>query len=386
MVNSAQARRSYIPLRGTAAAISLLLAVWYSRDLGIINRSYLAVIMVTCSLCVITFTSGTTFTLRAQKSNHLPRYLRTSFSACIILELLISFSFFLVSLMAFSAVKEKLPANLVVIASIYFICAFFHNTFMEYLLSLDRFGSASKLELSTVLLQVVSFFLMSKFFPLSIASSVLLSFAASYLSILIYIASTTPVREFFGFSNPRVFWVLTSGNHLLGTVLGALDRMDRVLIAFFLPTVNLGQYAAMGSLLSYFRFLPEALSKIIVSGPINRQFRLLKNKYITGISLVFFFSFVILFSRLFIEIALGSEWLLSIWVYVSFAVYEIARGWFQVLYNRNLSQRLVPSYWILVNLVFICLIFSMFAVSMLGLVGVPLAFGLGYLVSLKALK
>jgi hypothetical protein len=386
MAYTIQGRRFYIPLRGLASVVSLLLAVWYSHDLGVVNRSYLAVIMVACSLSIIAFTSGTTLTLRAYKSYQIVKSLRTSFSSCIILELIFSISFFVFSLVVFSIVKEPIPTNLVLIANVYFVCAFFHTVLVEYLLANDKFHTAAKLEFFTVLLQVMLFFLLNGYSSLSTASSVLISFAVSYFSICCFIVYKSPSSGFIGFSNPRNFWDLTKGKHLFGTVIGVLDRLDRVLVAFLLPTINLGQYATMGSLLSFFRFLPEAFSKIVVSGPIETKFKSTFSKITTIACSTILVLVVILISRIFIEAILGSEWLLSIPIYISFALYEIVRGFFHVRYNSCVAKLSTPSSWTLTNLFFICLVLAFILSNVMGLIGIPLAFGIGYLGAYTALR
>lgn len=376
-----QGRKFYIPLRGLASVVSLILAVWYSRDLGVINRSYLAVIMVACSLNIIAFTSGTTLTLRTQKSHQMKMSLRTSFSTCIIFELLLSSVFFFSFLAIFSMLKERLPFNLVLIAGVYFVCAFFHTVLVEYLLAKDHFHSAAKVELATVLLQVILFFLIRNLSRLSIASSVLTSFALSYFIICCFIVYNSPSNGFVGFSSPREFWVLTQGNHLFGTVIGALDRLDRILVAFLLPTINLGQYATMGSLLSFFRFLPEGFSKIVVSGPVHTKFKSVSGKITTSVAAAILIASVILVSRVLIEEILGFEWLLSIPIYISFVFYEIMRGLFHINFNSRIAKSLRPNSWTLIRLLLTCLALAFILSKALGLIGIPLAFGIGYTVA-----
>jgi hypothetical protein len=95
---------------------------------------------------------------------------------------------------------------------------------------------------------------------------------------------------------------------------------------------------------------------------------------------------VILISRIFIEEILGSEWLLSIPIYISFALYEIVRGFFHVRYNSCLAKLSTPSSWTLINLFFICLVLAFILSNVMGLIGIPLAFGIGYLGAYTALR
>ena len=232
----------------------------------------------------------------------------------------------------------------------------------------------------------MSFFIVGRLTPLSIASSVLTSFAISYFLICIHLLTKIPERGFKGISNPADFWVLTKGKHFFGSVVGVLDRMDRTLIAFLLPTTNLGQYATMGSLLSFFRFLPEAISKILVSGPVNAQFKFVRKKSVLFGATILLVTSIIIVSRFLIEKILGPEWLLSVSIYICFAVYEIVRGLFQIGYNQRLAKSHVANNWVIVNLTVLSLILAIFLAKALGLVGVPLAFGVAYLISLRALR
>jgi hypothetical protein len=272
------------------------------------------------------------------------------------------------------------------IALVYYIFAFFHTIFMEFLLFGDRFYTAAKIELITVLLQVGYFLATKELASFSTASSVLISFSVSYLSVCIYIVWKNPIPRFRGFSNPSEFWKLTKGRHLIGTVIGALDRMDRILIAFLLPTTNLCQYSTMGSLLSFFRFLPEAISKIIISGPVNFRLRYVTKKPILIACVAVLVLSTIVISRFLIGKFLGSEWLLSVPIYITFALYEIFRGLFQISYNQRLAKSRTASNWVMVNLTVLSLFLATFLGKSIGLVGIPLGFGIGYLISYWTLK
>ena len=173
---------------------------------------------------------------------------------------------------------------------------------------------------------------------------------------------------------------------MFGSVIGVLDRMDRILIAFLLPTINLGQYATMGSLLSFFRFLPESISKILVSGPVNAQFKFIRKKFVLFVVVLLLVTSIIIISRFLIEKVLGPERLLSASIYICFALYEIFRGLFQIGYNQRLAKSKVPNNWVIVNLLVLSLILAAFLGKALGLVGIPLAFGIAYLISLRILK
>lgn len=382
MTQTGQSRRVYIPMRGIASAASLVLAFWYSKELGVLNRSFLAVIMTTSILCSIAFTSGATFTLRALKVQAIPDRVKKSFTVLVATQGLLAFIAYLTALLLFSRFKDQLPQQLIIGALVYFVFSLMHLVMMEILLAADLFKKVGLLEVLTVGCQLLLFFGLSFFDSISIASRVLLSLTLSYLIICIYAASLLDFRQFVGFNNPKEFWRLTRGRNSLGTVLGILDRADRIVIAWALPTINTGQYAVMGSILGFFRFIPDAISKIIVSGKIAFISKFIRVKTIVCLALVLSLALLTTISQFIIEHFLGSDWLLPWWISLLFGAQEIARGAFQVVQNERLARLQNQSsrlhLLLLASNVGLAFVFS----QLFGLIGVPLGFLLGYCLGL----
>ena len=378
MNKTGQNRRIYVPMRGIASAASLILAFWYSKELGVLNRSFLAVIMTTSILCSIAFTSGATFTLRALKINGVSDVLKKSFFTLVAIQGLLAFVTYSVALGIFSQFKDELPRQLILAALVYFIFSLLHLVMMEILLAADMFKKVGQLEILTVASQIVLFFGFSFVTHISVASRVLLSLTISYLIICVYVTLILDFKPFFGYSSPKEFWRLTRGRNSLGTVFGILDRADRIIIAWTLPTINTGQYAVMGSILGFFRFLPDAISKIIVSGKISFLVRLVRIKALVILGLILSLATLTVTSQIVIKYYLGAEWLLPWWISLLFGAQEIARGTFQVVQNERLSKLLGQNS----HLHFLLLVTNVGLAFLLshtfGLVGVPLGFLLGY--------
>lgn len=382
MNQTGQNRRVYVPMRGIASAASLFLAFWYSKELGVLNRSFLAVIMTTSILCSIAFTSGATFTLRALKVNGVSEALKKSFFTLVAMQGILAFFTYSIALAIFSQFKDELPRQLILGALVYFIFSLLHLVMLEVLLAADKFKKVGHLEVLTVVSQIILYFGLSFFSHISVASRVLLSLTISYFIICIYATFIIEFKPFFGFRSPKEFWRLTRGRNSLGTVLGILDRADRIIIAWTLPTINTGQYAVMGSILGFFRFIPDAISKIIVSGKIAFLVRVVRVKVLVGLGLILSLIILTAASQVVINYYLGAEWLLPWWVSLLFGAQEIVRGTFQVVQNERLSKLSGQNSRLHFLLLGTNLGLAFLLSHTLGLVGVPLGFLLGYCFSL----
>ena len=330
----------YVPLRGFATAASLFLAFKYSKDLGVINRSYIAIIMTSSILSLTIFTSGTTLTLRNIKLDISNKRLNSSFSSLIIIEGILGFILFYFSLLIFSLLKSPIPNQLIVISSFYYVSSFAHLIALESLLAQVKFKLAGKYEFLTILLQIILYIFSGSISSISVAVRLLLTFTLSYLIVvfLILIKNDLQVSVLKPNFKPQLFWNLCKNNHLINTSLGFVDRIDRIMIAWILPTINVGQYSAMSSLVSITRFIPDAISKILVAGKVSSKYRITPYTAIP-IGLIFLGVLSLIpFSQWLINRLLGPEWLLPWYISGIFLLQELGRGTFQILQNRELRN------------------------------------------------
>jgi hypothetical protein len=251
-------------------------------------------------------------------------------------------------------------------------------TYLHYLFS-------GLIELVAVVIQLSLFFMILKPLELSIASKLLLSINISYLIICLRMAQLiiSSLGMNFKISSPRIFWKATKGSHLLGVSIGIIDRLDRFIIAFYFPTGTLAKYSAMSSLISYFRFLPEFFSRIMISGFILPYSILRKNRFLVISIFLAAVSVIVLVSRIFISTFLGQEWLLPITIFVAFGVQEILRGAYQISLNYNSKLNLTFSTSVApVLLLVVAPILSSLTVHIFGLIGIPIAFSLAFIASI----
>ena len=372
-------RRSYLPSRAIATGLSLGLAFYYSKDLGVVNRSFVAVIMTASILSIAACVSGSTLTLRTIKLNSMDINLRASFKSLVLLQGLLALALYLLAILSFSVFKDPLPVQLLLVSVVYFVFSFLHLLFLELVIAAGDFRKAGKLEILTVVLQIVSYFSGSLFDEISKASRLLFSFSFSYLVVIALAWRITNFNLFTRLGSPIPFSSLTKGKNSIGATLAILDRIDRLLIAWLLPTSNLGKYSVMSSFFTYFRFFPDAISKIIVAGPLKTKSGLLSKKLFLFLSFVALATAILFGSRKFIEIYLGKIWLLPLTVSILFMFQEVSRGYYQVFQNRILAKNLGESNHFPIVILISIILLSILLVSLIGLTGVPLAFTICYL-------
>jgi hypothetical protein len=380
--------KSYVLARGAAAVLALSFALFYSKELGVLGRSYLVMIMTLSVLVAISITSGTTLTLRNLASQKNSSQNMSSFHSLIVLETLVGVSVFSTLLIVFSSVKYTLHPTVISMASIYFISSTAHLVTSELLISKSAFGILAVLDVMTIILQFFLYLILKNLTDFTLLSDLLLSFIFSYS--VIAVLGLTHLRNHFGhnfsFRNPLFFFNLSRGNHSLGIVLGIVDRLDRLIIAWFLPISFLGKYAVMSGAISFFRFIPEATGKLIVSLKSNFwQKHIAQKSLLLG---VFAFMVIVVFSsQLLIGQILGADWLLPWSVTLAFALQELARGAFLISGNYTVSvgnSTHIHRAALCLLLISIPLTFSL--AKLKGLIGVPLGLLLSYLVVLLFLR
>ena len=374
--------RSYLVARTLATASSLIFAFIYSKELGLNNRSLITFVMASNLLIWVLVTSGTTLTLRKILLVNLDPQERKSFNSLITIEVTLALFLFISTIGLYSFFKNYLPTNYILGSAIYCLLSGFHLIIVEVLLASNEFRFSGFSDISTILLQVFFFFTLKASAGLSISVRLLISFSLSYLIValagLFFIQKNEGLT--IGFASPRIFFNKTPGNHTIGTVLGIVDRLDRIIITWFFPTVFLGQYAVMSGLISFFRFIPDSLSKIIVSSKSAIWGAYFKKRLVIMISLGCLVVSMIYSSQILIFRILGPEWLLPWGVSLVFALQELARGAFQVKGNHNVSigsshKTHRASKVLLLTAGPLAILFS----QLLGIFGVPLGFLVSYI-------
>lgn len=377
-------QKRYLAAKVLATLLSLVFAFLYSRELGIVNRSILIYVFTLSSLTWIILTSGSTLTLRKSRPAKESREF-SSFISLILMETLIGILVLTIGLLIFSTYKATIPSPLIALIYAYFLLSGFAMIMIEILITYLKYLFSGVIELIAVGIQISLFFLIFKPLDFSTASKLLLSFNISYLIICFGMAKVilSSMGVNFKIASPILFWRTTKGSHLLGVSLGVVDRLDRFIIAFYFPTGTLAKYSAMSSLISYFRFIPEFFSRIMISGFILPYSIARKNRMLVLSVFLLAVSSIIFVSRIFISNFLGEEWLLPLTIFIAFGIQEILRGAYQISLNYNSKLNLsFSTSFIPIVLLSLTLILSSLTVDLFGLIGIPIAFSLAFVVSI----
>jgi hypothetical protein len=339
-------------------------------------------------LTIVTLMGGTTLTARKIGILDLTKDLRDSYRVLILVEISVGLFIFLALVITYSIFKQTIPGPLILASALYFLASCSHFAAIEWQITQKKLQVAGAAEVVTILIQIFAFYILLKLELFSSAVTVLLAFTFSYVLIAVWCSFNSGIsrNDFKLFSNPRIFFARTKGHHSLGVIINLLDRMDRIVVSLLFPTAVLAKYAAMSGVLAFLRFVPDALSKIAItgSGIIPKAVRGRKKQSVLILG-VFTIAFVV-GARKLIEITLGTNWLLPYSIFAAFCFYELIRGTFQVCANKTiqqgsemLTQRSV------IHVLFSVVPILPIVIFLFGLDGVPLSLGFAYLLGIYVL-
>ena len=379
-------RNGYLSARGVAAGLAMVFALIYSNNLGVERRSVVAFIMATAMVIAVIFTSGVSLTFRRsipkpENKITLNSYLYlTTFLSIVVSGLTLLF------VLVYSHTKTEIPKTLLMVTVVYAFFATLDFCFHQALIAYNLFKLAAILDVLTICIQISIYLMLFLVNQVSIAVSLFTALIISYIT-----STTAALLLLIGIKDSSIklslreiqYLIMQSKNyHWFGIANGFADRIDRIVIAWFLPLSVLGKYAVGTSLISFLRFLPEALSRLIVSGntiPIIGAFkRTLINQIALVLGLVVLGS---LGSQLFVNVVFGETWKMPLVVLLLFACQEIARGYYQIVISKLISsgaEREVRN--LSLTLIFTTTSFSIIGAKMLGIYGVPLGIGISYLI------
>lgn len=371
--------RLFLSTRGFTSGLALVLALYYTKLLGVEKRSILVFIMVTALILTVIFTSGVSLTFRNRpaqsiSSKNLMAYLITitlgGFGVAILSTVLLSF---------FSQSKSEIPQSIYIIGFVYSFLACINLGFQDALVAKGNLKLATFLDFVTILVQGLSLIFFVYLDQTSLFMSVIISFVISYLLIVFATVSVFIQTEKLAFEGVsyeiKSLLNLSKQNQLFGIANGMADRLDRFLIGLMLPLTFLAKYALITSLISFTRFFPEAYNRVLLlkhhqkSAKRKTDFGLMAYGLI-GIAIIIF----VFVSQGFIQIVFGQKWLIPINIALIFALQEIFRG----LYQSNATKLVALGGSKAVSQVSLILILGgvllmLVGINVVGLVGAPLS-------------
>jgi O-antigen/teichoic acid export membrane protein len=381
----------YIGGRFSTLIISFMFSIIYSRLLGLENRAVLTFIFTIVSLLVLGFTASLGLSLRERlsRSHQVSRELLIFFKHLLSLTFALLCAFNL-SLFLYSQIVAHLSFKIYLVASLLLISSSFIQGMNDCLVALDRLRTVMLFEISQVITQIAAFIILEHFFDLSYINAVMFAITITYfasgviISILIWRSGIVELKEISTNSQTNIItYCKDSIKVVLPTIL--IDRIDKLLIAIFLPLSTLSRYSILLTFVSLFRFLPESVSKMYFSRhKINMQ--ILKLRSLPVLILIPVVIGIGYFTYRFMTlILLGSDWLMPFDIFLLVGFYELVRGIYVVSINRHYAignfkiGNFIPSTSLLV---FLSVLSPLIFLGFLGIRGIPIGLSLGYLLIL----
>jgi O-antigen/teichoic acid export membrane protein len=380
-------KNGYVLARGLAYALALAFALYYSKLLGIENRSLITLIFTNAVICLTIFTSGIglLFRSRALDSTR-PAPFRPFFNLVLISASLTSITVIILAI-AYSQFRFSIHPVLIIFSGIYAFSLVLDDLFHQALIAYRKFKVAAILDVSTIILQILMFALLSKLTNLSPAVVLLTSILTSYagsVSISYWTIHKIPM-SFLGQDSLTMKEMIKESKafHLIGISSGLADRVDRLLIGWFMPLSFLGAYAVGTSLLTYLRFIPEAIGRLIVASQDLGHLKGLRGKpfkrFVFAILILLSIPLAIFLSQNVVVILLGKEWEISSWIIAAFAVQEILRGLYTFVISRSVKSNDQNLIFKLSLLLIVGSVFGgLIGIKLFGSVGIPIFIGLTY--------
>ena len=329
------ASRWFVSTRGFSSILALLLALSYTKILGIDKRSILAFVMVSALILTVILTSGLSLALRNKPKNEIRNEEFVGYLVLLSILSLIAGGINCILLLFYSNIKSDIPAPIFVVCFVYTVLACANLGIQDALLAAGNVTTAVIFDLLTILIQIASLLFFVKIAQTSLIVSVFISFIFSYS--LISFASATilinafPTQRSLLNNGARSILMQSKKQILFGIASGLVDRIDRFLIGLILPIAFLAKYALLSSIISFARFLPDSAAKISLLAHHNGGKT--RGTSYSRRQVLFILVTAILFvaaSQGFIYIAFGNAWVLPLYVGILLVCQEILRGNYQM--------------------------------------------------------
>jgi len=326
--------RLFVSTRGVTSGLALVLALYYTKLLGVEKRSILVFIMVSALILTVILTSGISLTLRNRPTGSIKSSDLVSFLFIITVSGVIVGALNTLLLSYYAAIRSDLTSAIFIICFIYSFFACVNLGFQDALVARGNLKLAAFFDLITILVQGLSLLFFVYLDQTSLFMSVMISFVFSYLLISFATLSVFIQTESINFkgvvTNSTQLIKTSSNNQLFGIANGLADRIDRFLIGLIMPLALLSKYALITSIISFTRFFPEAYNRILLlrhhsTEPGQKRTFSITSLVLSASGIAIF----VLIAQLFIEFVFGNKWVLPLEVAVLFAAQEVLRGYYQ---------------------------------------------------------
>jgi hypothetical protein len=373
----------YLMSRTASMGLSTLMALHYSRLLGPENRgifSFITLLMLTLSEF---FLGSLNLEMRSTHEKSLLRqkvrtFLVSSFKRILAIVLIL-----LISELFFSIKKSEITPSLFAITGLYVVFALLAQQLLELLIAFSKIKFSSILEFLIVVSQILIYIILLSQTSISTIIVVLISLITSYMGVILMLLSIYSKQMHWLRSNDiDTDSNLKHSRTFLPQVvsMALLDRLDKVLFLILFSISDFGRYMVASSLFMVFRFLPEAVGKLVLnkrltklSAYVTRNIKLL----ITILSLLLLPIAAI--GASIITIALGKTWALPFSIYVLLPACEIIRFFLVIELNRrNITRDHVFTAWSPFVIVLLITLATLGIKPILGIQTVPIVMFISY--------
>lgn len=373
----------YLMSRTASMGLSTLMALHYSRLLGPENRgifSFITLLMLTLSEF---FLGSLNLEMRSTHEKSLLRqkvrtFLVSSFKRILAIVLIL-----LISELFFSIKKSEITPSLFAITGLYVVLALLAQQLLELLIAFSKIKFSSILEFLIVVSQILIYIILLSQTSISTIIVVLISLITSYMGVILMLLSIYSKQMHWLRSNDiDTDSILKHSRTFLPQVvsMALLDRLDKVLFLILFSISDFGRYMAASSLFMVFRFLPEAVGKLVLnkrltklSAYVTRNIKLL----ITILSLLLLPIAAI--GASIITIVLGKTWALPFSIYVLLPACEIIRFFLVIELNRrNITRDHVFTAWSPFVIVLLITLATLGIKPILGIQTVPIVMFISY--------
>ena len=248
-----------------ASVLSLIYSLAYTAYLGPERKSVLTFVLTTSMVFTVVFTSGLSLYVRSRTraefdAPFMYSYLLLSFGLAILVAI-----FSTLILVVYANDKFSLPIVLVFLCFLYSFLSTFTLSLIDYLIAIGVLKFSMLFDFSLVLIQILIGAVFVILNQTSEIVAIIVSFLASYS--IVSFSALTLLAYLFPYSNinfrEEIYALIKKSKHLyvVGFSGGVVDRIDKLIVGFFLPLEVLGKYALTSGILAFGRFLPEAIAK-----------------------------------------------------------------------------------------------------------------------------
>ena len=316
------------------------MALHYSKSLGPENRGVLSFVTVAMMLLSEILLNALNLEMRSTFDLDRLRSRVRIFAEASLKRILFTVFILLVAELIFSEYKSHITFKLYIIFSAYIFIALLTQQLMELLLAFSRVSASAIIEVTIVLVQVLTYCLLLLLTSISLIVIVFLSLIIAYsiTSVLIIFFYRDNLYLLLEKSRNQSRSFLTNANSFLPQTLSVslLDRVDKVLVLLVFSVSDFGKYMVAASIFLVLRFVPEAIGKLILTRRLKSltSFINIKRGPALFLSVLAIFS-VAKIGDLLIRKILGIDWSLPLSLYVILLSAEVLRFFVIVELNRR---------------------------------------------------